>query len=254
MVDEVNIINVDRKNIEDHPATCFLNPKHEGYQIKKSWIQKRFSEGLKIKLLYVGNEIKSNGFIEYIPGENAWRAVSAKDHMFIHCIWISPNKYKEKGYASLLVNEVIKDAKKEKMKGVCTVTSEGPFMAGADLYQKNGFKSVETAEPSFNLMVKTFKKGALPKFNDWETKLKKYKGLNIIYSNQCPWIARAIPELTVLAKKKGLKLKLTELKTAKQAQEAPSVYSSFNLIYNGKLLADHYISTKRFENIIKKEL
>ena len=51
-----------------------------------------------------------------------------------------------------------------------------------------------------------------------------------------------------------MELKLTELKSAKEAQNAPSIYASFNLIYNGKLLADHYISNRRFENIINKEI
>lgn len=248
------IVNVDKSNITDYPPLCFLNPKNEGYQIKLDWIKKRFVEGLKIKLLYLENEKKSTGFIEYIPGENAWRAVSAKGFMFIHCIWIGQNKYKDKGYGSILVDEVIKDAKKAKMKGVCVITSEGPFMSGADLYSKNGFESVESAEPSYNLMVKSFKKAQRPKFNDWEAQLAKYKGLNIVYSNQCPWVARSIPELVNISKKKGVKLKLTELKTAKQAQNAPSIYSIFNLIYDGKLLVDHYISKRRFENILKKEL
>ena len=49
-------------------------------------------------------------------------------------------------------------------------------------------------------------------------------------------------------------LNLFELKTAKDAQNAPSVYASFNLVKNGRLLADHYISSKRFQNIINKEL
>ena len=125
---------------------------------------------------------------------------------------------------------------------------------GKDLFLKNGFKSVASIKPSFELMVKTFKKGAEPKVNDWEAKLKKYKGLNILYTNQCPWVARFIHELDEIMKKKDLKLKVTEIKTAKDAQNAPSLYASFNLIYNGKLLADHYISSRRFENILKKEV
>ncbi|GAI02540.1 unnamed protein product, partial [marine sediment metagenome] len=87
-----------------------------------------------------------------------------------------------------------------------------------------------------------------------EKQLKKYKGLNIIYANQCPWVARSIKDISEIAKKKGLKLKVTELKNAKQAQSAPSVYAIFNLVYNGKLLADHYISNARFLNIINKEI
>jgi len=246
----VRIIDVDENNISQYPPKCFLNPKNEGYQIKLEWLKKRFSEGLKIKLLYL--ETKCIGFIEYVPGEYAWRAVDAKGYMFIHCIWISPNKHKEKGYGSLLVKECIKDAKKEGKYGVAVVTSEGPFMAGKDLFLKNEFKSIASAKPSFELMVKILKEGPLPKFNDWEKQLSKYEGLNIIYSNQCPWVTRSIKELSEITKKKGLKLKVTELKNAEQAQNAPSIYAVFNLIYNGKLLIDHYISNTRFLNIINE--
>ena len=251
-MNEFKIIEVNENNIQEYPPKCFLNPKNEGYQIKLDWLKKRFLEGLKIKQLYLENENKCNGFIEYVPGEYAWRAVDAKGYLFIHCIWISPNKYKEKGYASILLNEVINEADNEDKLGVAVVCSEGSFMAGKELFLKNEFESIEYSKP-YDLIVKTLKKGHLPKFKDWKKQLKKYKGLNIIYSNQCPWVSRSIDELAVTAKEYGLKLKVIELKTAKDAQNAPSIYSSFNLVYDGKLLSDHYISKKRFQNIIKKE-
>ncbi len=252
MKGKIKIMSVNQGNIEEYVPTCFLNPKNEGYQIKLKWLKKRFSEGLKIKLLYLEKERKCIGFIEYIPGEYAWRAVDAKGYMFIHCIWISPNKYKRKGYGSLLIKECIKDARRLGKYGIAVVTSEGPFMAGKALFLKNGFRSIASAKPSFELMIKTLKKGSLPKLKDWEKQLSKYKGLNFIYANQCPWVARSIKELSEIAKKKGLKAKIIELKSAKEIQNAPSVYGTFNLVYNGKLLVDHYISSTRFLNIIKK--
>ena len=78
--------------------------------------------------------------------------------------------------------------------------------------------------------------------------------MNFIYSDQCPWVARSINELGKIAKEKGVKVNVIELKTAHDAQNAPSLYGVFNLVYNGKLLADHYISGRRFMNIIDKEL
>lgn len=252
---EIEIITIDKDNISQHEPTCFLNPKNEGYQKKLEWLKDRFSEGLKIRQLYLENEKKATGFIEYVPGEYAWRAVDAKGYMFIHCMWISPNKYKKKRYGSLLIKECIKDAEKQGKSGVAVLTSEGPFMAGKDIFLKNGFKSIASAKPSFELMVKTLKDGGpLPKLMDYEKQLSKYEGLNIIYSNQCPWVARSIKDMVETAKSKDLKLKVTELKSAKEAQDAPSVYATFNLVYNGKLLADHYISNTRFQNIIKKEI
>ena len=249
-MEEIEIIDVDKENISKYPPKCFLNPKNEGYQIKLKWLQDRFSEGLKIKLLYQNN--KCIGFIEYVAGEYAWRAIDAKDYLFIHCIWISPNKNKEKGYGSLLVKECIKDAEKEGKLGVAVITSEGPFMAGKDLFLKNGFTSVAYEKPSYELMVKTLKDGTKPTFKDFEKRLKDYKGLNVVYSNQCPWVARSINEIKEVAKELGLKLIYKELKTAKEAQNAPSIYGVFTLINNGEILVDHYISTTRFKNIIKK--
>lgn len=251
----IKIINIDEKNISEYPPTCFLNPENKGYLIKIKWLKRRFNEGLKIKQMYLEGEKKAIGFIEYIPGEFAWRAVDAKGFMFIHCIWITPNKNKNKGNGSLLINECLKDAKKENKFGVAAVASDSAFMADKNIFLKNKFKSIENVKP-FDLMVKVFenKKCSLPKFKDTEKQLKKYNGWNIIYSNQCPWVSRFISEIDEIAKKKKLKIKITELKTAKQAQNAPSIYSVFNLIHNGKLLADHYISERRFLNIVEKEM
>ncbi|HVP36733.1 MAG TPA: GNAT family N-acetyltransferase [Terriglobales bacterium] len=253
MNNQINIVTLTADNYQKFGCPCFLNPKHEGHLKKLEWLKKRFAEGLKIKLLFAENEKKPIGFVEYVPGEYAWRAVDARGYLFIHCIWISLNKYKEKGYASLLIEECLKDAKKQGMYGIAAITSEGPFMAGRDLFLKNGFCSVAKTKPSFELMIKPLKKGPLPKFTDWEKQLSRYKGLNIVYANQCPWIARSIKNLCEIAERKDLKIKITELKSAKEAQNSPSVYGTFSLIYNGKLLADHYISSTRFLNIIKKE-
>lgn len=247
------IINVNEENISQYPPTCFLNPNNVGYQIKAEWLKQRFSEGLRIKLLYLENDKKCHGFIEYVPGENAWRAVEAKDYLFIHCIWVSPNKFKNKGYGSLLVEECIKDAEKQGKAGVAVIASEGPFMANKALFLKNGFREVQ-ASGVFSLLVKQLRKAAEPKFKDCDSQLSSYEGLKIVYSNQCPWVARFMSELGEIIEKKGLKIDVVELKTPEQAQAAPSIYAVFNLVNGGKLLVDHYISNTRFLNIVNKEL
>ena len=232
----MKIIDINEKNIQEYPPTCFLNPKNEGFTTKVEWLKKRFKEGLKIKILYEESDKKIHGFIEYTKGENAWRAVDAKGYIFIHCIWINPNSYKKKGYGSCLIKEAIKDAKL----GVAVITSDGPFMATKDIFLKNGFNVVQE-DGKEQLLSKQLKKGPLPRFKDYKSQLKKYKGLQILYSKQCPWVARFVKEL------KNKKIKVTEIKTP------PSIYSVFNLIKDGKILADRYISNTRFSNIMKKE-
>jgi N-acetylglutamate synthase-like GNAT family acetyltransferase len=247
------IIDVNGENISQHPPTCFLNPKNVGYQIKAKWLKERFSEGLEIKALYLENDKKCHGFIEYLSGEYAWRAVEAKDYLFIHCIWVSPNKFKNQGYGSLLVSECVKDAEKQGKAGVAVIASEGPFMANKELFLKNGFREVQSSGV-FTLLVKQLRKAAEPKFKDCEKQLSNHEGLTIVYSNQCPWVARFISELDEIIEKKGLKINVVELKTAEQAQDAPSIYAVFNLVNDGNLLAEHYISNTRFLNILNKEL
>lgn len=254
MNNSYKIISVDKDNLNEHPGlVCFINPKNEIHKIKIEWVKKRLKEGLRIKLLYIKEEKKPAGFIEYIPGEYAWRGVDARGYLFIHCLWIYANKNKSRGYGTLLINECLKDAIDNGMSGAAVVVSESSFMAEKKIFIKNGFKVIDTYKP-YDLMIKSIKESPMPKIYDAGNEIKKYKGLNIIYSNQCPWVTKSIKDLCITAEKNGLKVNVTEIKTAKQAQKAPSVYSVFNLIYNGKLLADHYISTTRFQNIIKKEI
>lgn len=247
------IVDVNAKNIARYPAVCFMSPGAEGYQKKLAWLKKRFAEGLKLKLLFLENDKRCHGFIEYTPGESAWRAVEAPGYLFIHCLWTTPNAAKNKGYGTLLLSEAVKDAERLKKSGVAVVASDGAFMANTSLFLKNGFRVVETSGV-FSLLVKPVKGGPLPKFRDWERQLGKFKGLNIVYSRQCPWVARFIAEIPEVIQKRGLKIKFKELITARQAQAAPSIYGVFTLVKDGRILADHYISQRRFLNILDKEL
>ena len=84
-------------------------------------MKKRLKEGLKIKFLTDDKDNIVHGHIEYTKGENAWRAVDAKGYLFIQCIWITPNKYKKKGFGSSLIKECIKDAKRKLVSPILSV-------------------------------------------------------------------------------------------------------------------------------------
>lgn len=253
--DTYEIITVDANNLSDYPQTiCFINPKNEYFDLKIDWLKKQFKKGLVIKLLELKQTKKIAGFIEYVPGEEAWRAVSAKDYLFIHCLWVSPNKNRQHGFGMALVEEALKDAKKLKKSGVAVIASDGPFMAKKQLFIKNGFEIVEEFN-NFQLLAKKLSaKSDLPKLLINQDKLKQYQGWHILYSKQCPWVARFIEEIKPILQQKKIKMDIVEIDSAAKAQNAPGIYSVFNLIKDGKLLADRYISTTRFLNIIKKEL
>ncbi len=246
------IVRVTPDNFKDHPqAICFINPGHEYYNKKVEWFREQYKNGLRILILYIKGEKRSVGFIEYVPGAFAWRAVNAKNYMFIHCLWIYGKKYQNQGLGSLLLKEAEKDS--GMMEGVAVVTSDNAFMANKTIFLKNDY-SVVSVLGKDQLLVKQFKKSSLPSFNVNSEVPGKYKNLTIIYSRQCPWVARCIEEMKPILVKEKLNPEIIELKTPQEAQNAPSVYGVFNMILNGKILADRYISITRFMNIIKKEI
>ena len=114
-----------------------------------------------------------------------------------------------------------------------------------------------TAHPDFELLVKQFDTSSPPKFpRDWEQRRNQYgSGLVIIRSDQCPYITKSVKEITETAEKRcGITPNVVELKNYKDAQSAPSAFAVFEIIYDGKLVADHPISNTRFMNIMNKEV
>ncbi|MFO7369974.1 MAG: GNAT family N-acetyltransferase [Bacteroidales bacterium] len=249
------IIQVDEKNLTDYPqVVCFINPSNAYFGLKVDWLKNRFSEGLTMKVIKPDQVGKVAGYIEYVPGEFAWRAVNASGYMFIHCLWVYPNNNKKKGLGSALLEEVEADARNAKMKGVTVISSDGAFMANRDLFLKNGYTIKEEMEKC-QLLVKNFSGDQSDLgFNNTTEARSNLKGWHMIYSGQCPWVARFVEEAKPIIKEHRLDINIRELTTAREAQHAPSVYSVFNLIRDGKLLADRYISTTRFKNILNKEL
>lgn len=246
----MNIVAVNKENVSKTGFFCYMSKKKtEGYQRKLIWLKDTFDEGMKIKML----DLKQGGrgFIEYIPGDYAWRAVNAKKYMFIHCIWVA-GKSKGKGYGSLLLNECIRDAKKAAMKGIAMVTSEGNWLVGKKFLQKNGFESADQYPP-FELMVRKFNNAPSPSFSgSFEQKLNRYcDGLTIIRSDQCPYIDAGARAALEAGKELGIKTQVVDLKSAEDVRQlSPSPYGVFHIVYDGKLLNYHVMPKKELiENI-----
>lgn len=246
------IVDITSCNLALYPqAICFINPKHEHYRHKVIWLKERFKEGLTQKVLIKEGDKKICSFIEYVPGAFAWRAVHAPKHMFIHCIWTNQNKNKNKGFAGALLRAAITDAEEKKMDGIAAITSSGSFMADKALFLKNGFTQIEK-NGNLALLCLNFKNDAEPPTLAIHDFTGRYPGWHIIYSKQCPWVARFVEEIKPMLKKEKLDIEMHEIKSAQDAQNAPSVYSAFTLIKDDQILADHYISITRFMNIVRK--
>jgi ribosomal protein S18 acetylase RimI-like enzyme len=203
-----------------------------GYRVKAVDI----AEGLRLKILYEGR--RSVGFIEYTPGEVAWRAVYAQDYLVIHCLWVV-GKGKGKGYGSRLLNLCIDDAHAAGKRGVAMVASHDNWLAGPEILLKHGFEVVDQAPPSFDLLAKSFDGGPMPAFpKDWDARLARCgAGVTVLRSDQCPYLVDAVNGIVEDAQVRGLSVQVIDLTSAQQVQvTAPSAYGVFNVVYDGKLV------------------
>ena len=249
------LVDLDSTNCETLLCCGVKNPKHQGRALKNCWMKQHFGQGLRAKALLTPDN-QPYGYIEYLPGEYAWRGVDAAGYMFIHCIWTFYKRRQGKGVGRSLLQACQEDARKAGMHGVAVIARDGPWLAGAALFQQNGFEVVDTAPPDYQLLAWKLNPSAVnPAFKGgWDRKLERYKrGLTIIRANQCPRVAKFASEIAAAAEREyGLKPRVVELKTHREAQNAPTPYAVFAVIHNGRLLADHQISRTRFRNIMNK--
>lgn len=252
---EPRLLDVTRATFDSLPCCGIKSAAHPGRREKCTWLEANAQYGLRGKEL-IAPDGRPCGYIEYTPGEHAWRGVDARGYMFIHCVWVHPRKYMGKGWGRHLVEACIDDARKSGMNGVAVMVREGPWMADARVFRGLGFEQVDAAPPDYEMLAVKFKPGAAnPTFRrDVEKNAAKYgRGLTIIRSSQCPYIAKFSAEIAETAEQEyGIKPKIVDLRTAAEAQSAPTPYATFSILYDGKAVADHQISRTRFRNIMRK--
>ncbi len=252
-MDTLKIVTVTPENVKEQTLFCVKDITNPGFESKRNWFKKRYEEGLQIKILKDEKD-KMIGFIEYVPVEFAWRPINAQNFMFIHCMYVYSKKDRNRGYGSMLIEECEKEAKYLGMSGVCVMTSKGSWIANKTIFEKNGFTQVDENGRFELLSTKWEETASDPQIIDWKGKQHNYQGWHLLYANQCPWHEKSVEALLNVAMDFGIDLKVKQLNSAKEAQNAPSGYGVFSLLHNGNLLEDHYLSATRFRNIVKKEL
>ena len=247
---EPKIVEINAENVDQTGFFCYMSKrKSEGYRRKLEWLKARFDEGMRIKML----ELPERGFIEYIPGEYAWRPVDAPGYMFIHCLWVV-GKSRKKGFAGSLLDECEKDARAAGMKGVVMLTSERNWLVGKKALLRHGFESAAT-EPPFDLLVKSFEAAKPPSLTgDWEAKAGRFgDGLTVVRTDQCPYIPDATETVLEAARELGIKSRVVELKSSSDIRKkSPSPYGVFSIVLDGRLLSYHYLLPKDIKAALMK--
>lgn len=249
----LKIISVTADNVDEVGIFCIKNRKAQGYKEKLNWFTTELKNGLQIKIA-TDNDGKQLGFIEYIPAENAWRPVNADNYYFIQCIVVFAKDMRGKNIASELIQLCEEEAREENKRGVCVMSSKGPWIANRSVFEKNGFAEVDRKD-RFELLAKKFDHNAPdPELMDWTSKQKEYQGWNLVYAHQCPWHDKSVTDLQGAANELGIDLKVSKFTRPWDAQNGPSGYGTFGLLKDGKLLEDHYLSKTRFKTIVRNQL
>ena len=257
MPGEIHIVDTTMDNIHLYGVCGYKSMKRPGYPEKIDWLEARFNEGMIIKTL-VSDEDSAQGMIEYIPGEYCWRPVHAGGTLFIHCLFVGfKKKYKNKGYATLLLKECENDAK-DLNRGIAVVTRKGSFMVDKDIFLKNGYRVVDSAPSDFELLYKSYDSEArTPRFKPGLAERQKQyaDGLTVIRADQCPYTVKNVNEIRESAEKEfHIKPRIITLQNHVEAQMSPCAFGTFCILYEGQIIAEHPISNTRFKNIMTKLL
>jgi GNAT superfamily N-acetyltransferase len=255
--DAFQILDVTPDNLCRAPLCGIKDPGHEGRLAKEGWMQTALQHGLRARVLLT-DEGMQFGYAEWLPGEHAWRGVSATGYMFLHCIWTYSRRYQHQGHGRRLIEACLDDARKAGMFGVATVARERPWLAGRAIFLKHGFAPVDTAPPDYELLVRKLAPSAPnPRFRgDWRRRLKKYgSGLTIVRGVQCPHSIRFSEKIAAEATVSyGLTPRVVTLTSWRDAQAAPTPFAVFAVIYNGEIVADHHVSVRRFKTLMDRVL
>jgi hypothetical protein len=247
------LIDVTPQNVAKRGLFCLKNTKHPGFKAKQAWFEERYEDGLRLRLV-LNEEGKQAGFIEFVPAEMAWRPVDAPGYLFIHCLFIYGRENAGKGFASALIQSCVDDAQRQGKSGVAATCSEGSWLTGKRVFLAQDFVEVDHRE-RYDLVARKLDPNASDAtLLDWTRHRSEFSGWNLLYTDQCPYHDRSATELVEMARSFEVKLNVTKLTTAREAQRGPTGFGTYAVLRDGRVLEDHYISKGRFRNILRKEL
>lgn len=252
--EEMGFVQLTKDNIETEHICCALGAKQYQNAVseKKNWLKERMDEGLVFYRL----DERAKVFIEYIPAEMAWVPIQAPNYMYIHCLWVS-GRYKNNGYARQLLNYCKEDAIHRGMDGIVHIVGKknAPYLSDKRFFEHMGFELVDQAEPYFQLMALKWKEQAVvPSFKKQRETSFRDEGISIYYTAQCPFAVGVLEELRKVAENKNVPFNAYRITTKEEGQNAPIVWTTFGLFYNGKFITHEILSANKFDKLLTKLL
>ncbi|WP_433944644.1 GNAT family N-acetyltransferase [Paenibacillus sp. SN-8-1] len=249
----MGFIQITKHNIGTEHICCALGAKQYENAVneKKKWLSERMDEGLVFHRL----DERAKVFIEYLPAESAWVPIDAPNYMYINCLWVS-GRYKNQGYAKQLLNYCKEDAIERGMDGIVHIVGKKnyPYLSDKRFFEHMGFKIVDQAEPYFQLAAWTWNEQAnVPSFTNQAVSSPNHDGIAIYYTAQCPFAVGMLEELGQAAEDQGIPFKAYRITTREEAKNAPTVWTTFGLFYNGKFITHEIWSSNKFSQFLMKQ-
>ena len=251
----MGFVQITKSNIETEHICCAFGAKQYENAVneKKKWLAKRMDEGLVFYRL----DERAKVFIEYLPAEMAWVPIQAPNYMYINCLWVS-GRYKNNGYAEQLLNYCKQDAINRGMDGIVLIVGKKkyPFLSDKRFFEHMGFEIVDQVNPYFQLAALKFNDEAPNPYFKQQVKnsIVKGKGITIFYTAQCPYAVGILEDLRKVAIKMGVDFKDHQLTTKEEAQNAPTIWTTFGIFYDGDFITHEIMSANKFEKLLNKLL
>lgn len=244
-------IRVTKENIDKEHICCAISSNKDVQVIsKKDWLRDRFDDGL----VFLKSVERGKCFIEYIPAENAWNPIDAKDYMYIDCLWVA-GSFKGHGYSSELLEYCINDSKEKGKKGLCILCAnkKKPFLSDPKFLKHKGFMPCDEADNGIELWYLPFDDiNEKPRFKECAKHVSiNEKGYVLYYTSQCPFNAKYVPMLEDIAKEHNVPFKAIHITTKKQAQSVPTPITTYALFYDGEYLTNEQMNVNKFLRLIK---
>ena len=244
-------IRVTKENIDKEHICCAISSNKDVQVIsKKDWLRDRFDDGL----VFLKSVERGKCFIEYIPAENTWNPIDAKDYMYIDCLWVA-GSFKGHGYSSELLEYCINDSKEKGKKGLCILCAnkKKPFLADPKFLKYKGFQVCDEADNGVELWYLPFDDiNEKPRFKECAKHVSiNEKGYVLYYTSQCPFNAKYVPMLEDIAKEHNVPFKAIHITTKKQAQSVPTPVTTYALFHDGEYLTNEQMNVNKFLRLVK---
>jgi len=239
-------IKVTKGNLEKEHICCAISNNND-IQVasKKAWLNERFDDGL----VFLKSVERGKCFIEYIPAENAWNPIDAKNYMYIDCLWVS-GSFKGHGYSNDLLEECIKDSKEKGKIGLCILSSRKklPFLADSKYLKYKGFEVADEADNGIELWYLPFNKNASkPSLKECAKHPHvEESGYVLYYTSQCPFNGKYVLIVKKTAEEHNIQFKTIHIVSKEEAQNAPTPITTYALFKDGDYLTNEQMNDTKF--------